>query len=172
MRGLPQAPGDVSVASLILLTVAPRGRGTSASLHSYAGVASVLPPLEVELTHTHPMQCRLQCCLHQDWLHNQYCGKIILCGSKGTHIRLWMIPLCPTPPLTASNNPANPLPTVIAANVDATSHATYTRPCALLWQLHLYRPSNVAGNLQPSLASQCILSTPTCLIHQLTMRAT
>jgi hypothetical protein len=31
MRGLPQAPGNVSVASLILLTAAPRGRGTSAS---------------------------------------------------------------------------------------------------------------------------------------------
>jgi hypothetical protein len=53
MRGLPQAPGDVSVASLILLTAAPRGRGTSASQYCYAGVASVLPPPEVELTHTH-----------------------------------------------------------------------------------------------------------------------
>ncbi len=55
MTGLPQAPGDVSVASLILLTAAPRGRGTSASQHCYAGVASVLPPPEVELTHTHSM---------------------------------------------------------------------------------------------------------------------
>ncbi len=53
MRGLPQAPGDISVASLILLTAAPWGRGTSASQHCYAGVASVLPPPEVELTHTH-----------------------------------------------------------------------------------------------------------------------
>jgi ribonucleoside-diphosphate reductase subunit M2 len=53
MRGLPQAPGDVSVASIILLTAAPKGRGTSASQHCYAGVASVLPPPEVKLTHTH-----------------------------------------------------------------------------------------------------------------------
>jgi hypothetical protein len=34
-----------------------------------------------------------------------------------------MIPLCPTPPLTANNNQANMLPAVIAANVDATSSA-------------------------------------------------
>ncbi len=33
-----------------------------------------------------------------------YCGKIILCGSKCTRTGLWMIPLCPTPPLTTSNN--------------------------------------------------------------------
>ncbi len=52
-----------------------------------------------------------------------YCGKIILCSSKCTHTGLWMIPLFPTPPLTTSKNPANLLPTVIAANMDATSSA-------------------------------------------------
>jgi hypothetical protein len=52
-----------------------------------------------------------------------YCGKVILCGSKCTRIGLCMIPLCPTPPLSANNNQANTLPTVIAANVDATSSA-------------------------------------------------
>jgi hypothetical protein len=34
-----------------------------------------------------------------------------------------MTPLCPTPPLTASINPAIPPPTVIAGNVEATSSA-------------------------------------------------
>ncbi len=33
-----------------------------------------------------------------------YCGKNILCGSKCTCTGLWMIPLCPTLPLTTSNN--------------------------------------------------------------------
>jgi hypothetical protein len=42
-----------------------------------------------------------------------YCGKVILCSSKRTCTRLWMIPLCP--------NQANMLPTVMAANVYATS---------------------------------------------------
>jgi hypothetical protein len=50
-----------------------------------------------------------------------YCGKVILCNSKCTCTGLWMIPLCPTLPSTANNNQANTLPTVIAANVDATS---------------------------------------------------
>jgi hypothetical protein len=41
-------------------------------------------------------------------------------GSKCTCTGLWMIPpLCPIPPSTTSNN--NTLPTVIMANVDATS---------------------------------------------------
>jgi hypothetical protein len=48
-------------------------------------------------------------------------AKIILCGSKCTRTGLWIIPLCPMPPLTASINPAIPPPTVIAANMDATS---------------------------------------------------
>ncbi len=52
-----------------------------------------------------------------------YCGKVILCGSKCTRTGLWMIPLCPMPPLSANNNLANLLPTVIAANMDATSSA-------------------------------------------------
>ncbi len=52
-----------------------------------------------------------------------YHSKVILCGSKCTHTGLWMIPLCPTLPSTANNNQANPLPTVIAANMDATSSA-------------------------------------------------
>jgi hypothetical protein len=52
-----------------------------------------------------------------------YRGNIIMCGSKCTLNGLWMIPLCPTPPLTTSNNHANPLSTVIAANVDNTSSA-------------------------------------------------
>ena len=52
-----------------------------------------------------------------------YHGKIILCGSKCTRTGLWMIPLCPMPPLSAHNNLANLLPTVIAANMDATSSA-------------------------------------------------
>jgi hypothetical protein len=34
-----------------------------------------------------------------------------------------MIPLCPMPPLTASIKPAIPTPTVIAANMEATSSA-------------------------------------------------
>jgi hypothetical protein len=50
-----------------------------------------------------------------------YRGKVILCNSKCTRTGLWMIPLCPTPPLSTNNNLANLLPTVIAANVDATS---------------------------------------------------
>ncbi len=66
-----------------------------------------------------------------------YCSKVFLCSSKCTRTGLWMIPLCPTPPLSANNNLANLLPTIIAANVNATSlranmHATYTRPCVLL----------------------------------------
>jgi hypothetical protein len=52
-----------------------------------------------------------------------YHGKVILCGSKCACTGLWMIPLCPTPPSSANNNLANLLPTVIAANVDATSSA-------------------------------------------------
>jgi hypothetical protein len=50
-----------------------------------------------------------------------YRGKVILCGSKCTRTGLRMIPLCPTPPLTANNNQAKMLPTVVAANVDATA---------------------------------------------------
>ncbi len=67
-----------------------------------------------------------------------YCGKVILCGSKCTCTRLWMTPLCPTPPLITNNNQANRLPTFMAANVDATSSAgEYARfihqaPCAPL----------------------------------------
>jgi hypothetical protein len=52
---------------------------------------------------------------------NKYRSKIILCGSKCTRTGLWMIPLYPTLPFTASNDKANTLPTVIVANVDATS---------------------------------------------------
>jgi hypothetical protein len=52
-----------------------------------------------------------------------YCGKIILFGSKCTHTGVYMIPLCPTLPSTTSNNHANPLITVIAANVEDTSSA-------------------------------------------------
>jgi hypothetical protein len=52
-----------------------------------------------------------------------YHGKVILCSSKCTRTGLWMIPLCPTPPASVNNNQANLLPTVIAANVDATSSA-------------------------------------------------
>jgi hypothetical protein len=50
-----------------------------------------------------------------------YRGKVILCGSKCTCTGLWMIPLCPTLPSAANKNPANLLPTVISANMDATS---------------------------------------------------
>ncbi len=42
-----------------------------------------------------------------------YCGKIILCSTKFTCTGLWMIPLCPTPPLTTSINPAIPPPTML-----------------------------------------------------------
>jgi hypothetical protein len=52
-----------------------------------------------------------------------YHSKVILCGSKCTRTGLWMIPLYPAPPLSANNNQANFLPTVIAANVDATFSA-------------------------------------------------
>jgi hypothetical protein len=51
-------------------------------------------------------------------------GKVFLCGSKCTRTGLWIISLCSTPPLSANNNQANLLPTVIAANVDATSSAS------------------------------------------------
>jgi hypothetical protein len=41
-----------------------------------------------------------------------YRSIVILCGSKCTaRTGLWMIPLCPTPPLTANNNQAKTLPT-------------------------------------------------------------
>jgi hypothetical protein len=50
-----------------------------------------------------------------------YCGKVNLCSSKCTRTGLWMIHLCPTPPLSTDNNQANLLPTVITANVDAIS---------------------------------------------------
>jgi hypothetical protein len=69
----------------------------------------------------HPMQCRLQCHLHQDWMDNTYRGKVNLCCSKCTCTGLWMTPLCPTPPSTANKNQANTLPTAITANLDATS---------------------------------------------------
>ena len=52
-KGLPWALRGVSVALLILLTAAPRGRETSASLPWWVGVVSDLPPTEVELTHKH-----------------------------------------------------------------------------------------------------------------------
>ena len=70
----------------------------------------------------HPMQCR-QCRLHQDWMHNHVSRQVILCSSKCTRTGLWIIPLSRTPPLSANKNLANLLPTVIAANVDATSSA-------------------------------------------------
>ncbi len=50
-------------------------------------------------------------------------GIIILCSSKCTRTGLWMIPLHPTPPSTASINPAILPPTVIATNVGTTSPA-------------------------------------------------
>jgi hypothetical protein len=50
-------------------------------------------------------------------------AKTILFSSKCTYTRLWMIPLCPTPPSTTSINPAIPPPTIIAANIEATSSA-------------------------------------------------
>ncbi len=52
-----------------------------------------------------------------------YHGRIILCSSKCTRTGLWMTPLCPMLPLTTSINPAIPPPTVIAANLEATSSA-------------------------------------------------
>jgi hypothetical protein len=52
-----------------------------------------------------------------------FCGKIILCGSKCTCTGLWMIPLCSTLPSIFSSNLAIPTPTIIAANVEATSSA-------------------------------------------------
>jgi hypothetical protein len=106
-----------------------------------------------------------------------YCGKIILCGSKCTRTGLWIIPLCPTPPSTASNNHANPLPTVIAANVDATSSASeYARYIhqALCFPLAatLIQALKCSRKLQPSLASRHILSTTSCFIQQPLIRAT
>jgi hypothetical protein len=81
-------------------------------------------------------------------------GKIILWGSKCTRIGLWMILLCPTPPLTARNNPANPLPTVIAANMDATSSAGKYAHC-----IHQALCSNPATTLIQALKHSRELAT-------------
>jgi hypothetical protein len=106
-----------------------------------------------------------------------YCRKIILCGSKCTRTGLWMIPLCPTLPSTTSINPAIPPPTVIAANMEATSSAgEYARyihqalcspPATALIQA--LKQSRELATI-PGLKAH--LSTPTCLIQQLPTRAT